>query len=117
MAKSSRVLVQLACLVAGCVWAESWITFNVTETRAAGGGASGTLPVGAGAFEIERPRAHGGPALNAADFGFSVTNDDNAAALARALAEAKRVGASRLDLPPGTYRCFGDGVRAEGLRD
>jgi hypothetical protein len=103
--------------MAGCVWAEPWTTFNVTGTHDAAGGASGTLPVGAGAFEIERPRAHGGPALNAADFGFSVTNDDNAAALARAFAEAKRVGASRLDLPPGTYRCFGDGVRVEGLRD
>ena len=117
MAMSGRVLIQMACMMAGCVWADSWTTFSVTNAHDAGGGASGTLPVGAGAFEIERPRAHGGPALNAADFGFSVTNDDNAAALARAFAEAKRVGASRLDLPPGTYRCFGGGVRADGLRD
>ncbi len=108
MEMQARVLIMSACLAAGCAWADQWTRFNVAETHGEGGGA--------GKFAIERPRAHAGPALNAADFGVSVTNDDNAAALARAFAEAKRAGASRLDLPPGKYRCFSS-VRVDGLRD
>jgi len=74
--------------------------------------------LGSAEFEVEQPRSHGGIVLNAADFGVSATNDDNAAALNRALAEAKRVKADRLDVPKGTYRCHGPaGICLDGLED
>lgn len=63
-------------------------------------------PVGAGAIEIAAPRPRGGVVVKAADFGFSETNDNNVVAINAALAEAKRIGASRVELAPGTYRCF-----------
>ena len=63
-------------------------------------------PSGAGEFTIDAPRATGGPVVRAADFGFSPTSDKNAAAIARALDECRRVKASRLELAPGTYRCL-----------
>lgn len=63
-------------------------------------------PVGAGAIGIAAPRPRGGVVVKAADFGFSETNDNNVVAINAALAEAKRIGASRVELAPGTYRCF-----------
>ena len=68
--------------------------------------ASSAEPTGAGDFTIDAPRATGGPVVRAADFGFSPASDKNAAAIMRALAECRRVKASRLELAPGTYRCF-----------
>ena len=80
--------------------------------------ASGRLPTGCPDFEVEPPRATGGPVVKAADFGFSTAREDNALALNRALAECRRVKASRLELAPGTYKCFGaEGVRMESLSD
>lgn len=64
------------------------------------------IPQGAGDFHVERPRPHAGPVVRAADFGFSETNDQNVTALGRALAHCRSTGASRLELAPGTYRCF-----------
>ena len=63
-------------------------------------------PVGAGVIEIAAPRPRGRVVVKAADFGFSETNDNNVVAINAALAEAKRIGASRVELAPGTYRCF-----------
>lgn len=75
-------------------------------------------PVGCPRFEVETPRSGGATVVRAADFGFSPTNDDNAAAINRALFACKRSNASRLELEGGTYRCFGTrGLRLEGLRD
>ena len=68
--------------------------------------ASSAEPTGAGDFTIDAPRTTGGPVVRAADFGFSPESDKNAAAIMRALAECRRVKASRLELAPGTYRCF-----------
>ena len=70
-------------------------------------------PTGCPDFDVELPRATGGAVIRAADFGFSETNDHNAAAINAALAEARRVRASRLELAPGTYRCFEDGALGE----
>lgn len=63
-------------------------------------------PVGCPDFEVVQPRERGG-VLFATDFGFSVTNSDNAAAINRAIAECRRVGAGRLELAAGTYPCNG----------
>ena len=80
--------------------------------------ADGRGPTGCPAFGVDLPRNHAGPVLKAADFGLSVTNTDNAAAINAALAECRRVKASRLELAPGTYRCFGPkGVEVAGLSD
>ena len=56
--------------------------------------------------------------VKAADFGLSEASTDNAAAINAALAEAQRIGAARVELAPGTYRCFDPaGVRIEGFTD
>ena len=79
---------------------------------------SPSLPTGCPAFEVELPRATGAAIIRARDFGFSETNDRNQDAINAALAEAKRVGAGRLELAPGTYRCFdGTGIAIEGFED
>ena len=59
-------------------------------------------PSGAGEFEMDRPRAHGGVVVNAADFGFSTTNDLNAAAIMHAIDSCRTAGASRLVPAPET---------------
>jgi hypothetical protein len=69
-------------------------------------------------FEVEPPRATGGPVVRAADFGFSTTDDNNAAALTRAFEHCRKVGASKLLLAPGKYYCRAEaGVMMEGLKD
>ena len=67
-------------------------------------------PTGCPDFEVELPRPRGGAVVKAVDFGLSETNEHNDVAINAALAEAKRIGASRVELAPGTYRCF-DGAR------
>ena len=90
----------------------------VSVARDGGGASDVVLPTGAGEFEIERPRITNGAVLRAVDFGFHSTNLYNGAALQRALDEARRIGASRLELASGVYRCFDEnGVVAEGLKD
>ena len=85
---------------------------------AVGAAAFAGTPTGCPDFEVELPRATGSAVIRATDFGFSETNDHNAAAINAALAEAKRVGACRVELAPGTYRCFdGPGVQIEDLED
>lgn len=71
-------------------------------------GLPAAVPVATGCPEVvvERPRATGGRTLKAVDFGLSTASTTNAAAIARALAACRRVKASRLELAPGTYRCF-----------
>ena len=68
--------------------------------------ADAPVATGAPALVVERPRALRGPTLRAADFGLSEASTTNAAAIARALAACRRLKARRLELAPGTYRCF-----------
>ena len=80
--------------------------------------ASRTAPVGCAAFEIAPPRMDGGAVVKAENFGFSGTNEMNGAAIQAALDEAKRVGAAKVVLKPGTYRCFDKtGVVIDGFED
>ena len=74
-------------------------------------------PVGAGVIEVAAPRPRGGVVVKAENYGFAVTNDDNGAAIAAAVREAKRVGAAKVLLAPGVYRCFGDPIAIDGLED
>lgn len=63
-------------------------------------------PTGCPDFSVALPRERGGATIRAADFGFSPDNNRNQDAINAALAEAKRVGAARVELAPGTYRCY-----------
>jgi len=75
-------------------------------------------PTGCPDFGIELPRARAGATVKATDFGFSETNEHNDVAVNAALAEAKRIRASRVELAPGTYKCFdGPGICIEGFED
>ena len=76
------------------------------------------LPTGCPEFEVELPRRSGGPTVCAVDHGLNEVSDHNQDAINAALAEARRIGAARVELAPGTYRCFdGDGIRIEGFED
>ena len=66
-----------------------------------------TVPTGCPAFMVDRPREHGGPTVDAADFGVSEAIDDNNATLQRAIDHCRAVGAKKLVLRKGTYRFFG----------
>ena len=75
-------------------------------------------PMGCPEFDVESPRETGGLTVRAADFGFSETNEYNDVAVNAALAEARRVRARRVELAPGTYRCFdGPGLQISGFED
>ena len=83
-----------------------------------GESAARSEPTGCPAFEIAPPRVNGGAVVKAEDFGFSETNEMNGAAIQAALAEAKRVGAAKVALKPGTYRCFdNNGIVIDGFED
>ena len=80
--------------------------------------AAGFVPTGCPDFVVEKPRPTSGAFVRAADYGFSPSSDKNAAAINRALADAKRYAAAGVELAPGTYRCFDEpGIRIEGFRD
>ena len=75
------------------------------------------LPSGATEFAVDSPRGKGRTLL-AADFGVSPKNPDNAPALHKALAEAKREGAAALVLEPGVYQMKSPGtLRIDGFSD
>lgn len=63
-------------------------------------------PTGCPEVVVEVPRANPGVVVKAADYGFSTASDKNAAAIARALDACRKLKANRLELAPGTYRCF-----------
>lgn len=75
------------------------------------------VPTGGGEVVIAAPRNAGGAVLDAAGYGFSTTNDDNGAAIEEAVSAAKRVGAAKVRLAPGVYRCFGKPIVIDGLED
>ena len=93
----------IGCLAAG--FATSAASVRVTDTVNPDARPA-RIPQGAEELEVERPRAHGGATVHAADFGFSATNSLNASAVMRALDFCRRTKAARLVLAPGTYSCF-----------
>ena len=76
-------------------------------------------PTGCPDFKVELPRAESVAAtVKAVDFGFSEKSECNHIAVNAALKEAKRIGAKRLELAPGTYRCYdGSGILIKGFED
>lgn len=76
------------------------------------------LPTGAREFDVDCPRAMGGPVLDAAEFGVTEANPDNFPALKAALAAAKERKAAGLVLKKGTYRLTTDAsLRLADLSD
>lgn len=62
------------------------------------------VAVGPAEFDIDPPAPARDIGISVADFGADPEADDNSAAFAAAIAHARTSGASRLTLPPGTYR-------------
>ena len=56
-------------------------------------------------FAVHKPHGGKAPVVRAADYGFSVANEFNGAAVNRAIEACRRLGARKLELSPGTYRC------------
>ena len=76
------------------------------------------IPTGCPYFEVEHPKPASNVVVKASDFGFSEKSDKNATAINAALAECRKVGAARLELAPGTYRCIDEpGVVIEDFSD
>ena len=63
-------------------------------------------PTGASSFDVDLPHPRTGKTVSASDYGFSPTNDFNAAAVNRAVEAARREGADGVRLAPGVYNCF-----------
>lgn len=102
----------------GGLWYNGGMKNNLLVAFAFAAGAAAAVPTGCPRFEVELPRENGGAVVRAADFGVSPTNRFNAAALNRALAHCREVGASRLVIGPGDYPCDdARGVAMEGMRD
>ena len=67
---------------------------------------------------VEPPCRKGGATIRAIDFGLNKASERNQDAINAALAEARRIGATCVELAPGSYRCFdGDGIHIEGFED
>lgn len=76
-----------------------------------------SVPTGAEEFDADPPRPVRELEVDAADFGAG-SGSDCAGALNRAIAECKRLGASRLVLPRGRYFAFGDApIVLDGMKD
>lgn len=74
------------------------------------------LPSGCPEFEVAMPQERPGGVVKAADFGLSETSERNDIAINAAIAEAQRIGAARVELAPGMYKCF-DGVHGRDGTD
>jgi len=78
----------------------------------------GTLPTGAKEFQVDLPNNPSGTTVNAADFGVNADQENNTAALIRAIQFCKKTGAARLKLAPGVYRVVAtEPVNFAGMHD
>lgn len=98
------------------------VAFVLDFATVASGGVSSSaverLPTGCPDFTIELPTDRPGTVVRAADYGLSPTNRFNGAAIQRAIAAARKLGAVRLELSPGRYLCHdASGVVLEDFAD
>lgn len=66
------------------------------------------LPTGAQDFEVQLPNPQKELVVNAADFGLNESVENSAPIINKALEHCKKIGASKLVLPKGTYKFFSD---------
>lgn len=64
------------------------------------------LPTGAREFEVLQPAPKSGVVVNAADFGLNENVENAATIINRALAHCAKIGAAKLVVERGTYKCF-----------
>lgn len=77
-----------------------------------------SLATGCPEFAVEVPSPMRMLTIRAQDFGLDSRSVHNAQVINKVLAEAKRIGASRVELAPGTYRCFDEpGIVIANFRD
>ncbi len=72
----------------------------------------GKLPTGAKEFEVDMPRPAKTLVVNAHDFGLSESSTENHIALRNAIEHCRKVGASKLTMKKGVYKCFGEDAGA-----
>ena len=72
----------------------------------------GKLPTGAKEFEVDMPRPAKTLVVNAHDFGLSESSTENHIAIRKAIEHCKKVGASKLTMKKGVYKCFGEDAGA-----
>jgi len=76
------------------------------------------LPTGATEFEVQFPKIAKKIVVNGADFGVVDSNENCAIALNKAIAHARKIKATHLVIPHGTYKFFSDTpVMFENLTD
>ena len=64
------------------------------------------LPTGAREFEVLQPAPKSGVVVNAADFGLNENVENAATIINRAVAHCAKIGAAKLVVDRGTYKCF-----------
>ena len=80
------------------------ITTNTTNEKVD----LGKLPTGAKEFEVDLPRPAKTIVVNAHDFGLSESSTENHIAIRKAIEHCKKIGASKLTMKKGVYKCFGE---------
>ena len=84
------------------------ITTNTTNEKVD----LGKLPTGAKEFDVDMPRPAKTLVVNAHDFGLSESSTENHIAIRKAIEHCKKVGASKLTMKKGVYKCFGEDAGA-----
>ncbi len=78
----------------------------------------GELPTGAKEFDVELPKPETEKVVNAADFGVTEDSPSVLGAINKALEHCKKIGASKLVLPKGTYKITEDGsINIDSFKD
>jgi len=76
------------------------------------------IPTGAKEFEVLQPAPKNNLTVNAADFGLTEDIENAATAINRAIAHCKKIGAAKLVIPKGVYKCFDAvSITLEGFED
>ncbi len=73
----------------------------------------GVLPTGAKEFDVDEPRVEKPLVVNAHDFGLSQDSEQNATALRKAIEHCKKIGATKLTMKKGVYKCFENNAGTE----
>ena len=76
------------------------------------------LPKGAKEFRVELPLKKSGKSVNAADFGLTENIENAATVINNAVAYAKKIGADKVVLPKGVYKCFDSAtIKIDGMEN
>ncbi len=82
------------------------LEFVSATTQVVADNAQKTLPTGSPEFKVELPNPKKEVIVNASDFGLNESVENAATIINNALAHCKKIGASKLSINKGTYKCF-----------